>query len=85
MMLYNHYYIWGEKFIPKGIFCNGWIMVDGNKMSKSKGNFILMSDSNDTYTSDATRITLANSGDTINDANFSTSDANANILKLFNL
>ncbi len=44
MCLYNHFYIWKEKMLPRGIFANGWIMIDGEKMSKSKGNFILLSD-----------------------------------------
>jgi leucyl-tRNA synthetase len=35
MCLYNHLYIWGEEYLPRGIFCNGWVMVNGNKMSKS--------------------------------------------------
>lgn len=35
MSLYNHAVIWdGEDMIPKGMFANGWIMVDGEKMSK---------------------------------------------------
>lgn len=34
MCLYNHLYIWGQKYLPKGIFCNGWVMVNGSKMSK---------------------------------------------------
>lgn len=35
MSLYNHYFIWKDKKLPKGIFCNGWVLVDGEKMSKS--------------------------------------------------
>ncbi len=85
MMLYNHYYIWGEKYLPKGVFCNGWVLVDGEKMSKSKGNFILLEDSNKDYSSDATRLTLASAGDSITNANFSTKEANNNVLKLSNL
>lgn len=34
MSLYNHLYIWDEEYLPKGIFCNGWVMVNGKKMSK---------------------------------------------------
>lgn len=25
MSLYNHYFIWEEKYLPRGFFCNGWI------------------------------------------------------------
>jgi leucyl-tRNA synthetase len=70
MCLYNHLYIWGRKHLPKGIFCNGWILVDGEKMSKSKGNFVLLSDANKAFSSDAMRITLADAKDSTEDANF---------------
>lgn len=30
--------------MPRGIFVNGWVLVNNVKMSKSKGNFLLMDD-----------------------------------------
>ena len=40
MSLYNHAAIWEDhKYMPRGFFCNGWVLVNGDKMSKSKGNF----------------------------------------------
>lgn len=41
MSLYNHAAIWEDhNKMPRGFFCNGWILVNGKKMSKSEGNFL---------------------------------------------
>jgi leucyl-tRNA synthetase len=35
MSLYNHYAIWeSPDMMPRGFFCNGYILVNGKKMSK---------------------------------------------------
>lgn len=75
MCLYNHLFIWGKKYLPKGIFANGMILIDGEKMSKYKGNFYTLRELCDNYSSDATRMTLAFSGDTIENANFELNEA----------
>ena len=61
MMLFNHASIWKNmpNMWPKSIFCNGWILVNGEKMSKSKGNFFTMEDIIKKYGADAVRISLA--------------------------
>jgi len=44
MSLFNHAAIWQnfpEKW-PKSYYVNGHIMIDGEKMSKEKGNFFTM-------------------------------------------
>ena len=41
MCLYNHAAIWEDhKMMPKRYYCNGWMLLNGNKMSKSDGNFL---------------------------------------------
>jgi leucyl-tRNA synthetase len=72
MSLYNHAAVWNNdpKFMPRGFFCNGYVLVDGDKMSKSKGNFMTVRDCIDKYGVDATRVALADAGDTLDDANF---------------
>jgi leucyl-tRNA synthetase len=40
MYIFNHIAIFGEEKSPITINCNGWILVNGEKMAKSKGNFI---------------------------------------------
>lgn len=85
--LYNHAAIWPEdegKW-PQGIYCNGHIQVDNEKMAKSKGNFISMREALDTYGADATRLACADAGDSMDDANFVRETAAGFILKLTTL
>ncbi|SOV12637.1 leucine--tRNA ligase, putative [Plasmodium sp. gorilla clade G2] len=73
------------KYFPRSFFCNGHVLVNKEKMSKSKGNFITIEESIALYTSDGTRIALADAGDSIEDSNFNTDTANSAIMKLYNL
>jgi len=70
---------------PRGFFCNGYINVNGEKMSKSLGNFLTLDESMKIYGADATRIAFADAGDTLDDANFVHSSADHAILVLANL
>jgi leucyl-tRNA synthetase len=84
MSLFVHAAIWEnqpEKW-PRGFYCNGWVLVDGKKMSKSVGNFKQISDVCRDYGADASRMACASSGDTLDDANFTTENVNAAILQL---
>ena len=86
MSLFNHAAIWEDKeMMPRGFFTNGYIMVDGEKMSKSKGNFMTTKQTIDSFGCDASRIAFADAGDGLDDANFERQSANQAILKLFNL
>jgi isoleucyl-tRNA synthetase len=60
MSLYNHVEIWKDRpeMWPKGVYCNGHIMVDAEKMAKSKGNFLMLLESVEEYSADATRLGL---------------------------
>ena len=53
-------------------------------MSKNTGNFLTLYDSIDLFGADATRFALADAGDTLEDANFSSNAANKAVLTLFN-
>jgi leucyl-tRNA synthetase len=52
-------------------------------MSKSTGNFLTMRETLDKFGADATRITLCDCGDSLDDGNFEEETANAAILKLY--
>lgn len=52
-------------------------------MSKSEGNFLTLRDCIAKYGVDATRLTLADAGDGLDDANFDESVANSSIMRLF--
>lgn len=84
MSLYNHAAIWEDQaLMPKSIFCNGWVIVNGAKMSKSTGNFLTVRNCIEKYGVDATRMALADAGDSLDDANFDENVANSVILRLF--
>jgi leucyl-tRNA synthetase len=86
--LYIHQAMWGAKapqFLPKGIRMNGHLMLNGEKMSKSTGNFLTLIDSVQKFGADATRVALADAGDGVEDSNFEETVANAVILKLYEL
>eukprot|EP00929_Paragymnodinium_shiwhaense_P001516 TRINITY_DN101752_c0_g1_i1.p1 TRINITY_DN101752_c0_g1~~TRINITY_DN101752_c0_g1_i1.p1 ORF type:complete len:1281 (-),score=479.86 TRINITY_DN101752_c0_g1_i1:216-4058(-) len=71
MSLYNHACIWEKEpeMWPQGIFANGWLMVDSEKMSKSKGNFYTLEDIIKKFSADSFRVACANAGDTLEDCN----------------
>jgi leucyl-tRNA synthetase len=86
--LYIHQAVWGAtapQYLPKGIRMNGHLMLNGEKMSKSTGNFLTLVDAVGKFGADATRIALADAGDGIEDSNFEETVANAVILKLYEL
>ncbi|KIJ61224.1 hypothetical protein HYDPIDRAFT_183337 [Hydnomerulius pinastri MD-312] len=84
-LLYNHVAIFPEDKWPLGIRTNGHLMINGQKMSKSKGNSLTLRDGIEKFGADAMRLTLADAGDGIEDANFDEKTANANILRLHTL
>ena len=86
MCLYNHAAVWGDHaMMPRSYFCNGYVLLNAKKMSKSTGNFMTLQDCIKEYGADATRMTMADAGDSLDDANFDSAFANAVLLKLFTL
>lgn len=83
--IYTHVALFPKKFWPKGIRANGHLMLNNAKMSKSTGNFMTLKQIVEKFGADASRIALADAGDTVEDANFDESNANAAILRLYNL
>ena len=86
MALFNHAAIWDDEpgMWPKGYYCNGHVLVDAEKMSKSKGNFLMMNETVEKYSADATRFACADAGDSLEDANFSRDTADSAIVSLIN-
>ncbi|ORX33463.1 leucine-tRNA ligase [Kockovaella imperatae] len=80
--IYNHTALFPEKHWPRAVRSNGHLMLNGKKMSKSTGNFMTMREAIEKYGADATRLSLADAGDEITDANFEETVANAAILRL---
>jgi len=83
--LYNHTAIWPKQpdMWPKGIRANGHLLLNGEKMSKSTGNFMTLTEAIDKFSADGMRLALADSGDGIEDANYVINVAEAGILRLY--
>lgn len=83
--LYNHCAIWDQESSkwPKSIRANGHLLLNSEKMSKSTGNFLTLTDAIQKYSADGMRMTLADAGDSVEDANFVETVAEANLLRLF--
>ncbi|KAJ1517056.1 cytosolic leucyl tRNA synthetase, partial [Coelomomyces lativittatus] len=80
--LYNHCCLFDEKYWPKAVRLNGHLLLNSEKMSKSLGNFMTVAEALEKFGADATRITMADAGDSVEDANFVEATANAAILRL---
>ncbi len=69
--IFHHVALFEEKHWPKGIAVNGYVNVEGEKMSKSKGNIIPFSDLIQKHGPDYVRINIVSSSEDMNDANWS--------------
>lgn len=85
MCLYVHQALFPKEYWPRSFRVNGHLLINGDKMSKSTGNFLTLNQMLSKYGSDASRIALADAGDSAEDANLDESSANAAILRLHNL
>ena len=83
--IFNHTAIFPEEKWPKAIGTNGFVTVDGNKMSKSLGNMILVRDMVERFTADASRITILNGGEKMDDPNWDSDFARTISSKLVNM
>ena len=83
--LYVHTALFPREYWPRAVRINGHLMLNGEKMSKSTGNFLTLADAIRKFGADATRIALADAGDGMEDANFEETVANANILRMYEL
>ncbi len=73
--IFHHTAIFPKKLWPKFIATNGMINIDGEKMSKSKGIFITLKHAIQSYGADATRFTLTNTSEGLDDADFRRNEA----------
>jgi len=78
---YNHAAIFPADKFPLSMRTNGHLMLNGKKMSKSTGNPLTLKEAIGKFGADATRLSLADAGDGMEDANFEEKTANANILR----
>lgn len=82
--LFNHSAIFPKKYWPKAFSVNGWLLVEGDKMSKSKGNFFTIRDVLKKYSADSVRAGLMIGGEGLDDPNFGFNNVDAVNQKLYN-
>lgn len=80
--IYNHIAIWPQKYWPRAIAVNGFVNVEGEKMSKSKGNVIPLLDLIKKYGSDLVRANIITSAEGLDDANWQESNIKMLISRL---
>ncbi len=68
--LFNHAAIFPEKYWPKSFSVNGWLLIEGEKMSKSKGNFFTIRQILEKNSADSIRAGLMLGGEGLDDPNF---------------
>jgi len=86
MSLFNHSIVLGTKTLPKSYYINGHLMLNGKKMSKSKGIFVLLSEMMEKYGCDATRYALiqgfCTTENSLDNSNFTDSNASNAIVAI---
>nr|GEV03593.1 leucine--tRNA ligase, cytoplasmic [Tanacetum cinerariifolium] len=80
--IYNHAAIFPQKHWPRGFRCNGHLMLNSKKMSKSTKDFMTLKQAIEEFSADATRFSLADAGDGMDDAIFVVYTVRAAILRL---
>ncbi len=68
--IFHHTAIWEKDKWPKAISVNGFVTVEGEKMSKSKGNFIPLRDILEEFGADMVRINIISANEGLEDADW---------------
>ncbi len=80
--IFNHVALFPPEQWPKSVGANGWVTIDGQKMSKSLGNVIMLRNMAEEFGADASRITILNGGEGMDDPNWDTTFAKSIYSKL---
>ena len=86
--LFHHAALFPEKYLPKAIGVNGYLMIQGKPMSKSKGNFITLRNAINKFGADATRCTLLLASEDMDDPDWrdeSINDISSKLRSFYNL
>lgn len=81
-LIFIHTAMFPKKHWPKSFGVNGWVTVDGNKMSKSLGNVIPVRKMVNKFGADASRFTVLNGGEGLDDANWDSDLAKSMKIKI---
>jgi leucyl-tRNA synthetase len=67
---FHHAALFPEKYWPRGFSVNGMILIEGQKMSKTRGNFVTWKAALEKHGADAFRLALALAADGMDDADW---------------
>jgi leucyl-tRNA synthetase len=73
--IFNHVALFPQEKWPQGFGVNGWVLMDLQRMSTSRGISLFLRDGLDKYGADVCRITLMYGGEGVDDSNWDTSFA----------
>ncbi|MDI9642630.1 MAG: leucine--tRNA ligase [Archaeoglobales archaeon] len=86
--LFHHVALFNEKQWPRAIAVNGYVSLEGQKMSKSKGPLLTMKKALETYGADVTRLYILHSAEYDSDADWKSREIeglSANLQRFFNV
>ena len=66
----HHVALWKRDRWPRGISVNGYVNVEGEKMSKSRGNMVTLDSALSAYGADLTRLNIVGSTEGLDDADW---------------
>lgn len=73
--IFNHVALFPEEKWPSGFAVNGWVLMDMERMSTSRGIGMFLREALDRYGADVCRITLMYGGEGVDDSNWDTTFA----------
>jgi leucyl-tRNA synthetase len=72
MFIFNHVAVFPKQLWPKQIVTNGFVLMDGAKMSKSLGNILPLRKAIKEYGADIVRFSVTTTGELFGDSDFNT-------------
>ncbi|MFN3383932.1 MAG: leucine--tRNA ligase, partial [Archaeoglobaceae archaeon] len=86
--LFHHVALFEKRYLPRAIAVNGYVSLEGQKMSKSKGPLLTMKKALEEYGADVTRLYILHSAEYESDADWRAKEIEglvANLERFFNL
>ncbi|MEM0271510.1 MAG: leucine--tRNA ligase [Thermoprotei archaeon] len=83
--IFHHVALFPEEHWPKAVSTNGMLTLEGQPMHKSKGHFVSLKQAISEYGADATRLTLLNGTENLNDPDWNRAAATNAVHKIDSL
>jgi leucyl-tRNA synthetase len=81
--IFHHVALFPQEHWPRAVSTNGMLTLEGLPMHKSKGHFISLKRAIEEYGADATRLTLLNGTENLNDPDWNRPSATNSVEKLY--